>query len=778
LLLAIVVVVLPGVLGGGALYLRDINMVWLPQVESFVHGCADGAWPLWDPYSGFGRPLLADPRAEILYPPTWLNLVLPPPTYYALFTIGHLLLAGGGQWRLARREGLHPTAAATAAGVWMASGPLLSLVSMWHHLAAAAWVPWIVSGFDEVRATASRRSVATAAALFAAQVLAGSPDVTALTLLIVGVRLAPTLARAGTDRRARGGALVSVGAIVLGLALSAAQWMPTLDVVRRSTRWAEAAGAAGGIWSLHPLALFELLVPMRWIDMPLVPRAVLTVLGGRDPWMRSVYLGAASAGLVAAGLAAPRRGRTSLAVLVIAGIALALGDHGPIYPLAASVPGVSALRFPVKALLVAALGWSLLAGAGVDALRAGLRRPRIAALWTSGAVAVFLATAWAIADTVAPGRGPLGAVLNGPVPPWTRAPVAVAAVLTAAITVALAAARRVSAELLAGGLALLGVGDVSWRHRELNPTAPAALFRYRPDVLADVDRSGASRTYVYDYSIDPGVGPRDRPWPYQLARQPPGWTLSAALVLAVHAYLNPPTGARWGVLGSYDLDILGFDSVDVQRIVRALRLAEETSAHLRLLRIGAVGRVLALRTAPWWGDLTPLAEVPGYFRDPIHVFRVPDSLPRAYLVEGVRVADGDAATTLLVDPAFDPTREVVLPAGIAHGFGTDPPGTAAFTHTGWDTLDLVVDARREALLIVVDAYDPGWRATVDGRDAPVERANVAFRAVPVPAGHHVVRLAYRPRAVAAGFACSALAVLSTGLLLRRRSGLSDPARMG
>ena len=59
-------------------------MVWLPQVESFVRGVATGSWPLWDTYSGLGRPLLADPRAEILYPPTWLNLVLRPATYYAL----------------------------------------------------------------------------------------------------------------------------------------------------------------------------------------------------------------------------------------------------------------------------------------------------------------------------------------------------------------------------------------------------------------------------------------------------------------------------------------------------------------------------------------------------------------------------------------------------------------------------------------------------------------------------------------------------------------------
>ena len=764
-LILLVAAVLPGLLRGETLYLRDVNMVWLPQVESFVRAVADGAPPLWDPLSGLGRPLWADPRAEILYPPTWLNLLMRPATYYALFTVGHLLLAGAGMWRLARHDGLGRAAAAAAAGVWTASGPLLSLVSMWHHLAAAAWVPWVVLAFETLAARPGPRRVAWAAAALAAQVLAGSPDVTALTLLIVAVRLVPVIARAPEGRGTRLALVAGAGA--LALALTAAQWLPTLDVVRRSTRWLGTAGLDASTWSLHPLALPELLLPVRWADFPLTAAATLALLEGKEPWMRSVYLGAPAAALVAAGIAAGRPRRGTLLVLLLVGVGLALGGHGPLYPIAAALPGAGALRFPVKALLVAAFAWGLLAGAGVQALAEGSRRARAAAVATAGALAGAGLVAWALVRTAGAGKGALGALLAGPLPAWIRAPVMVTTALTLALAAVAWARDRLGPRRAAIGAVVLAVADLAWRHHALNPTAPRALFEARPEALRLLDTAGGARTYVYDYSIDPGVPGRAHPFPYRLARAPEGWTPSAGLVLGVHAYLNPPTAARWQVPGSYDLDILGFDPAPLDRLTRFLRESEGTPAHLRLLQLGAVANVLALEPAAWWQDLRPAAVVPGFFEQSIRIFRVPDPLSRAYVVDGVRVADGGPALRTLVDPSFDPRREVVLSEGVPRAPGAGPAGTATLSRQGWDVEEVDVDLRRDAYLVLVDAYDPGWRARIDGRPAPVHRANVAFRAVAVPAGRHHVRLEYRPPALARGLALSALGLLVLAVLLLR-----------
>jgi uncharacterized membrane protein YfhO len=63
-------------------------------------------------------------------------------------------------------------------------------------------------------------------------------------------------------------------------------------------------------------------------------------------------------------------------------------------------------------------------------------------------------------------------------------------------------------------------------------------------------------------------------------------------------------------------------------------------------------------------------------------------------------------------------------------------------------------------VVLVDAYDPGWRVTVDGRPAEVLRADVALRAVATTAGRHVVEYLYRPRSITGGLAVSGLALLA------------------
>ncbi|TMB24176.1 MAG: YfhO family protein, partial [Deltaproteobacteria bacterium] len=52
---------------------------------------------------------------------------------------------------------------------------------------------------------------------------------------------------------------------------------------------------------------------------------------------------------------------------------------------------------------------------------------------------------------------------------------------------------------------------------------------------------------------------------------------------------------------------------------------------------------------------------------------------------------------------------------------------------------------------------PGWRAYVDGQPATLHRANLAFRAVAVPAGQHTVAFRYEPRSVRVGLVLTALA---------------------
>jgi uncharacterized membrane protein YfhO len=90
---------------------------------------------------------------------------------------------------------------------------------------------------------------------------------------------------------------------------------------------------------------------------------------------------------------------------------------------------------------------------------------------------------------------------------------------------------------------------------------------------------------------------------------------------------------------------------------------------------------------------------------------------------------------------------------------------------------LEADLDAPGLVVVVDAWDPGWRARVDGRPAEVLRANGAFRAVAAPAGRHVVEMRYRPWPVALGLALSGLGLVALlgGALALARRGLTPAA---
>jgi len=73
------------------------------------------------------------------------------------------------------------------------------------------------------------------------------------------------------------------------------------------------------------------------------------------------------------------------------------------------------------------------------------------------------------------------------------------------------------------------------------------------------------------------------------------------------------------------------------------------------------------------------------------------------------------------------------------------------------------------MVILSDAYFPGWHATIDGAAAPIYEVNEAMRGVVVPAGSHTLRFQYRPFSVIAGFLLT-LAGVAGAIVLARRGG--------
>ena len=84
---------------------------------------------------------------------------------------------------------------------------------------------------------------------------------------------------------------------------------------------------------------------------------------------------------------------------------------------------------------------------------------------------------------------------------------------------------------------------------------------------------------------------------------------------------------------------------------------------------------------------------------------------------------------------------------------------------------LQVESPAPAYLILRDAWYPGWAATVNGEPTPIYRANLVFRALPVPAGASTVSFRFEPhswRIALYGGAALWLIALSIWVWLRQR----------
>jgi len=87
-----------------------------------------------------------------------------------------------------------------------------------------------------------------------------------------------------------------------------------------------------------------------------------------------------------------------------------------------------------------------------------------------------------------------------------------------------------------------------------------------------------------------------------------------------------------------------------------------------------------------------------------------------------------------------------------------------------ERMSVTTDAPAPALLVVSEHFDPGWRATIDGRPAPLLEVDLGALGVAVPAGKHEVELRFWPRLLTAGLwiAATALAGLLAAAFLSRR----------
>jgi hypothetical protein len=188
-----------------------------------------------------------------------------------------------------------------------------------------------------------------------------------------------------------------------------------------------------------------------------------------------------------------------------------------------------------------------------------------------------------------------------------------------------------------------------------------------------------------------------------------------------------------------------------------------------------VGRQMHLKNPRYAQGV--VAVLPEYdlalFRNPV------PAKPRAYLSQRPERATAPIdPAALFARPDFLSGEVDVIETADAALPGPAPEGRAVVERYDPEDVRVRVDTPQPAVLVLLDAFDQGWTATLEsGVELPILRANALVRAVVVPAGTHVVAFSYQAPLLKAGaWASLAGVLLCIGLIVhaRRRSADRPP----
>ncbi len=724
----------PLVFLGRALVDYDAFVYFYPQRVYLAHALLAARIPLWDPDLFLGAPFLANPQTAVLYPPSWLFVLGPVQSIYSAQLVLHGFLTAFFTYLLARRAfGVLPLAAALGGLAFAFGGFAIAQVGHLNQISAVAWLPAVLLGYDRFVATRRVVWVAFGALALALQVLAGHPQDTYMTLIVLGVFglvRTPWRDPRGVVSCVIGGAAMCA----LGATVAAAQVLPTLELAPLSIRgegvnWRDAVAG-----SLPPYLAVRALLPPFWIRVPYTE-----------------YLGYVGVTTVVLGFLALLAGRTrwvAFAALVsFLGLFLALGDNNGWYPLVfTSVPGFDTFRVPARWLLLWMFGAALLGALGADWIgrgaRVDLRHPRV---WVGLAVVVAVLVAGLAWQSDA--GEPFGA---------RRTPLAFLAI--AALTLAIGALPHFGRATLALVLLVGMTGAELWAVASASPArlAPPAAFTQGQTVdwllahgVTNQERLLSLARPEYVPAAEPALRASMSGLPDPL--------IDAVLVAQKwHDTLTPNVPLQFGLntADGYDGGVLPLlrwlqlsrivvesprpDGVLLTRLdsLPSDRVLDLLGVRYLIANVGTPGRPDMQRVD--FGDLL--------------LFARPNPVPRSVVVFNASAAPSeDAALDRLTQPTFDSNTEVVLEGGAdVAASGSAPPIAVTPSLTAPERWQARVSLPQDGYLVQREAWYPGWRARVDGKDVPLLHADVVYRAVAVPAGDHDVEVYFESSAVKRG----------------------------
>ena len=782
---------------------RDLTDTYVTREYFVAASYRDGEFPLWNPYTMAGHPIYADGVTRTLSPFLLFYKFFDVPLGYSLARLFELMLGAVFMYIFLIAIGASANGGLMGALVFgLSAHSMLHLTGLgwWGGL---MWVPLILLFVDRSIKRGCYIQAILAGVFLAVQFFCGYlPN----QIYYVGAVVFYYLFFANVARRRGDGRmvarLIAMTAVTLGvgLALSATQWVPSLELLSYSNR--KVVGAELGYIYLPPWYALTLVFPTLFgsaYDTKML--TLFTALGVSHDHI--LYLGIAALvplGFVFYWLRFSRKSRNESGQLqfaemhdgdrqhivffvTLAVLSLFLIMAAPLYVhITRYIPILQVIRVAVRAgvlLLVSAsvlvaFGTDLLLRSGAEALRRFSRHAIKLAL--AGVVFVLIAVvgSYLVRSFVTVGEGERGRlafirraalVLSAQfTPPNLSIMIPLVLMIAAAFVVwAFAQKRFTSRSFLFALIALLAV-DLFWNSNQFDRTFDRSRVFPRTEITDRLRSLPPGRVLVTPSGLE--TNRSDLAGAVKIIA-PPNTLL---------AYQIPAVSGKNQQFPKWFREFASL--IEPQPNLSHVVFDQHRSPYFDVLN---VKYALTHESAPPLDGYQLLATAEG-----ISLYENKTAMPRAFFADRTVAAQShEEALGILSDAGFDPHTTVVVENAV-FSVTQEPaqdlaviPARATITVDHRNQIVIQTENVAEGLLVLSDNYYPGWRASVDGAPVVILRANGTMRAVKVPAGSHLVSFVFAPETffasvyVSIAAAAVTLAALILFLIIRRRSDSHD-----
>ena len=723
-------------LSGAVTIPYDAQSTFYPPVAFLARSLASGESPFWSPNIYAGWPMIADPQAMLTSP---LHVLLAfanwAPSVWAndAVTFAYLFVGGLGVILYFHDRGWHRAGALVAALAFVFGGSASGRIQHTGQIMSLAYLPVALWLLSRALDRASWRYGALAGVAGALIVL-GRDQVALLELYVLAGFVLAHWCGAGFRERVRASALPLIaggiaGAIIIALPVT------LTELLGSDSNRPEFAFTEVGKGSLHYTHLLSLMFADLFgaIDPKVDFWGAGSLAWGKRFAPHDLFL-AQNMGLLYAGALAPLllivgtvRGwlwSREIRFFTVAALLTAFymfGRYTPVfYGMYEMLPGVKLFRRPADASFVLGGLSAIIAGYLTHRWLESAPAPRVQARIALVIFAVVaIGTIWLAETTV-------GLNLAG-------APILTGLCFAAVAIIVLRSVRNRSAVT---AMVLLGVfmsADLAFNNapHESTGLSPAVYDALNPDTKNETVALIKQRLAAQEPNH------RDR---VELIGIQYHWPNICLIHGCEHVFGHNPLRLKW----FYDAT-LAQDTVAApgQRVFSPLypsyRSAFADLFGVSLIATGIPVEQIDKSIKP--GDLNFIART-----KEAYVYERPGALPRVMMMGDWRVADFKKLTETGWPSDVDPRKTVLLEKDPRARPLSSFQGAGAARLVRYANTEVVVevDTPDGGMLLLNDVWHPWWRATIDGIETDILRANVIFRAVQVPPGKFTVRFAFEP----------------------------------